>query len=211
MFLLVLARMSGLVRQEERAVARQRALRRAGVALVGAADDRPDRGRPRRRRARAGRRGAPTRASSPERGSRRGRVSPAVRRVAAGAAAGRGPGALDRRADRAARRARAGPRAGYALIALAGRGSRQRLLLVGIPGATAASVGALETLATQMSLAIEGASWPRTCTGGRSEARFRALLEHSSDLIAVLDRGGDDRLPEPVDRARCSAMPSTMS
>ena len=38
MFLLVLARMSGLVRQEERAVARQRALRRAGVALVGAAD-----------------------------------------------------------------------------------------------------------------------------------------------------------------------------
>ena len=37
MFLFVLVRMAGLVRQEERAVSRQRALRRAGVALVGAA------------------------------------------------------------------------------------------------------------------------------------------------------------------------------
>ena len=36
LFLLVVARMAGLVRQEERVVARERALRHAGLALVGA-------------------------------------------------------------------------------------------------------------------------------------------------------------------------------
>ena len=53
MFLFVLARMAGLVRQEERAVSRQRALRRAGVALVGRREHGPDRGRRGDRRARA--------------------------------------------------------------------------------------------------------------------------------------------------------------
>ncbi len=38
LFLLVVARMAGLVRQEERAVSRERALRGAGVDLVAAAD-----------------------------------------------------------------------------------------------------------------------------------------------------------------------------
>ena len=37
LFLLVVARMAGLVRQEERAAARELALRRAGVDLVAAA------------------------------------------------------------------------------------------------------------------------------------------------------------------------------
>ena len=38
LFLLVVARMAGLVRQEERAVSRERALRSAGIDLVAAAD-----------------------------------------------------------------------------------------------------------------------------------------------------------------------------
>ena len=41
-----------------------------------------------------------------------------------------------------------------------------------------------------MSLAIDGAILAEELHRGRSEARFRALLEHSSDLIAVLDRTG---------------------
>ena len=38
----------------------------------------------------------------------------------------------------------------------------------------------------------------RTSTGAQSEARFRSLVAHSTDLITVLGADGDDRLPEPL-------------
>jgi diguanylate cyclase (GGDEF)-like protein/PAS domain S-box-containing protein len=79
----------------------------------------------------------------------------------------------------------------YAVIGLAGRAAGSAFLLVGIPGGHGSEMsGALETLSTQMSLAIEGALLAEDLHRRRSEARFRALLEHSSDLIAVLDRSG---------------------
>ena len=49
---------------------------------------------------------------------------------------------------------------------------------------------ALEGLATQISLAIEAASLTEDLHRRQSEARFRSLVAHSSDLITVLDGDG---------------------
>jgi diguanylate cyclase (GGDEF)-like protein/PAS domain S-box-containing protein len=192
MFLLVLARMSGLVRQEERAVARQRALRRAGVALVGAADiDQMEDAAKAAVRELAGA-AADARLISLREDPAEDVVSPAVRGWLTAAATGDGPPVrwidvprelldeleLHRESH-------------YALIALAGRAAGSAFLLVGIPGGHGGEMsGALETLSSQMSLAIDGALLAEDLHRRRSEARFRALLEHSSDLIAVLDRTG---------------------
>jgi diguanylate cyclase (GGDEF)-like protein/PAS domain S-box-containing protein len=51
-------------------------------------------------------------------------------------------------------------------------------------------VDALEALATQVSLAVEGASLAEDLHRRQSEARFRSLVAHSSDLITVLDADG---------------------
>src|SRR4029077_11897444 len=74
----------------------------------------------------------------------------------------------------------------------------------------------LEALGAQISLALEGASLAEDLHRRQSEARFRSLVAHSSDLITVLDadgvvtyqspsvrrgRGGRRHLPEPVGRA----------
>ena len=81
--------------------------------------------------------------------------------------------------------------ASYALLALAGRAAGSAFLIVSIPGTHGAEMsGALEALAAQMSLAIDGALLAEDLHRGRSEARFRSLVAHSSDLIAVLDRSG---------------------
>ena len=47
-----------------------------------------------------------------------------------------------------------------------------------------------EALATQISLAVEGASLAEDLHRRQSEARFRSLVAHSSDLITVLDAHG---------------------
>ena len=48
----------------------------------------------------------------------------------------------------------------------------------------------LEALASQVSLAVEGASLAEDLHRRQSEARFRSLVAHSSDLITVLDAHG---------------------
>jgi diguanylate cyclase (GGDEF)-like protein/PAS domain S-box-containing protein len=192
MFLFVLARMSGLVRQEERAVARQRALRRAGVALVGAADiDQMEDAATAAVRELAGTT-ADARLISLHEDPAEDDVSPAVRTWVTEAASGEGPPVrwidVPRELLDELELAR---ESHYAVIALAGRVPSSAFLLVGIPGGHGGEMsGALETLSAQMSLAIEGALLAEDLHRRRSEARFRALLEYSSDLIAVLDRTG---------------------
>ena len=51
-------------------------------------------------------------------------------------------------------------------------------------------VDALGALTTQVSLAVEGASLTADLHRRQSEARFRSLVAHSSDLITVLDAEG---------------------
>ena len=176
-------------------MSRQRALRRAGVALVGAAEHRPDRGR---------RRPTPC-GSSPEpsadarlvqlpRGPRRGRRDLAGgARVATGiAGAGRRAGALGRHpARRCWTSSTCRPTPSTPCSRSPGRAAGSAFLIVCVPGAHGAEMsGALEALAAQMSLAIDGALLAEDLHRRRSEARFRSLVAHSSDLIAVLDRTG---------------------
>src|SRR5205823_2092613 len=51
-------------------------------------------------------------------------------------------------------------------------------------------VDSLEALATQVSLGVEGAVLAEDLHRRQSEARFRSLVAHSSDLITVLDADG---------------------
>ncbi len=51
-------------------------------------------------------------------------------------------------------------------------------------------IASLEALASQVSLAVEGASLTEDLHRRRSETRFRSLVAHSSDLITVLDAQG---------------------
>jgi diguanylate cyclase (GGDEF)-like protein/PAS domain S-box-containing protein len=51
-------------------------------------------------------------------------------------------------------------------------------------------IDSLEALASQVSLAVEGASLAADLHRRRSETRFRSLVAHSSDLITVLDAHG---------------------
>jgi diguanylate cyclase (GGDEF)-like protein/PAS domain S-box-containing protein len=51
-------------------------------------------------------------------------------------------------------------------------------------------VDSLESVASQVSLAVEGASLAEDLHRRQSEARFRSLVAHSSDLITVLDAHG---------------------
>src|SRR5439155_5012312 len=52
------------------------------------------------------------------------------------------------------------------------------------------TVRSLERLASQVARAIEGVKLVEQQATGRSEARFRSLVQNSSDLIAVLDHNG---------------------
>ena len=64
-------------------------------------------------------------------------------------------------------------------------------LVVSSPeGVTRDLTDALGALATQVSLAVEGASLAADLHRRQSEARFRSLVAHSSDLITVLDAEG---------------------
>ena len=56
-----------------------------------------------------------------------------------------------------------------------------------LPGEMLAS---LESLASQVSLALEAASLAENLHRQKSEARFRSLVAHASDLITVLDANG---------------------
>jgi diguanylate cyclase (GGDEF)-like protein/PAS domain S-box-containing protein len=192
MFMFVLVRMAGLVRQEERAVSRQRALRRAGVALVGAASmDQIEAAAAAAVRELAGA-DADARLVSFHEDPAEDGVSPTVR-VWLGDLAKQG-GEPMRWVDiphELLEELELPVGASYAVLALAGRADGSAFLIVCIPGVHGAEMtGALEALAAQMSLAIDGALLAEDLHRRRSEARFRSLVAHSSDLIAVLDRTG---------------------
>jgi diguanylate cyclase (GGDEF)-like protein/PAS domain S-box-containing protein len=193
MFLFVLARMAGLVRQEERAVARQRALRRAGLALVGAASiDHIQAAAVEAVRELAGA-DASAMLVNLEDEQTAGAASPALLAWLAGhagEAAGAAavlwvdvPGAIEAELGLA-------PGGDHALLVLAGRAAGRAFLVVSVPRHGTEMSATLEALAAQMSLAVDGALMAEDRHRRRSEARFRSLVAHSSDLITVLDRSG---------------------
>jgi len=72
-------------------------------------------------------------------------------------------------------------------LALPVRGGVPCLLLLALPQPASRQVrSALEALATQLALALEGARLAEKIHLQRSEARFASLVQHSSDLITVV-------------------------
>ena len=194
--------MVGLVRQEERAASRELALRRAGRRAR------------RRRRPRAGQRGGHLGRPRP----RRSRPVD-VRLVLLAATAPSSPPPPATTANGRSRRARGAwlrePRRPAAVpLASAARRrpqpsfastraessssfpSRSATRRAGCSSSARRSplsrelVDSLESLASQVSLAVEGASLAEDLHRRQSEARFRSLVAHSSDLITVLDAHG---------------------
>jgi diguanylate cyclase (GGDEF)-like protein/PAS domain S-box-containing protein len=197
LFLLVVSRMAMLVRQEERTAARELAIRRAGVDLVAA----------------AGREQVNEAAVSAVRALVGNPVE--VRLVLAERAhalvAASSDGAAEWPLSREALRwlkdsASDGPssqspddiRAELRLegssalvLSLTVRDRSQGFLVVAAPRLTLRElVDSLESLASQISLAVAGASLTEDLHRRKSEARFRSLVAHSSDLITVLDAQG---------------------
>ena len=202
--------MAGLVRQEERA---HRARARAPAS------------RPRARR--GGRPGdaSTTRSSPRPRGSSGRGEGPARRSGRARApqvAASNGAGSWDvsptrpRLAPRQPWRARRSSLADAAASAALGLGDGATTLVVPPLRARAGAgrarravdrapfrdvIDSLESLASQVSLALDAASLAENLHRQKSEARFRSLVAHSSDLITGARPGRRRHLPEPVDRA----------
>ena len=199
LFLLVVTRMAGLVRQEERIVDRERTLRSAGVDLVGA----------------AGREQIYEAAIS---GVRRllGDESP-VRLALVGEEGPAVVGSSDEHtwslsettfdwlrehstADRIPytelpRQARSDLRldGGHTvlIVPLSIQSEVRGLLVVCSALEVRVDVArSFEALGLQVSLAVEGASLAEDLHRRQSEARFRSLVAHSSDLITVLDANG---------------------
>ncbi|MBW8741601.1 MAG: EAL domain-containing protein [Acidobacteria bacterium] len=201
LFLLVVARMSGLVRQETHAFARERALRRAGSELVAAAGQ---------EQVAAAAIAAVHRLLSMELPVRLVLISGdnAVVEASSDGANGGDVGLVTRdwllddcgtslsvfdadtpsqvRADLRL------PEGRTTVVApLIVRGEVRGALVVSSPErVTRDASDALAALATQVSLAVEGASLAADLHRRQSEARFRSLVAHSSDLITVLDASG---------------------
>jgi diguanylate cyclase (GGDEF)-like protein/PAS domain S-box-containing protein len=76
-------------------------------------------------------------------------------------------------------------------LPLSVRDEMRGVLLLSAPGPIVRElVDSLESLSSQVSLAVEGASLGEDLHRRKSEARFRSLVAHSSDLITVLDAHG---------------------
>jgi diguanylate cyclase (GGDEF)-like protein/PAS domain S-box-containing protein len=201
LFLLVVARMAGLVRQEAKVVSRERALRGAGIELVAAAGQEQVAGAaisavhrllgatPPVRLVLISDGEAVVEASSD--GATGGRVGDGTRKW------------LVRDASESVRILQTDPPAHVrgdlrlpegrtTLVApLMVRGDvRGALVVSSTESVTRDVVGALGALTTQVSLAVEGASLAEDLHRRQSEARFRSLVAHSSDLITVLDADG---------------------
>ena len=201
LFLLVVGRMAGLVRQEERAASRELALRNAGGQLVAAAGqeqihDAAISAVHRLLGAEAGVRLALRlgHRTDGRGGDRRWRGSPAARLHVGMARRDRVPAAdpPDRGSTGGVRRASAsaGRLPARAAALDAGRGPRPPRDLLAVAAASPELLDSLEGLATQISLALEAASLTEDLHRRQSEARFRSLVAHSSDLITVLDGDG---------------------
>ena len=201
LFCLVVARMAGLVRQQERSVARERAVSAAGTALVAAAS-REDI----YRAALSGTSGLLDDGAT----ALLCIVDGDEAAVVAGVGEVPEPGAaweLPTRTVRMLLDAAAGHRPsvelgeeqcgdlglpehlGHAVVlGLALRGRTSGLLVVAAPQTTLRTVDSgLRALATQVSLALESAELSEEIHQRAGEARFGSLVRHSSDLITVID------------------------
>jgi diguanylate cyclase (GGDEF)-like protein/PAS domain S-box-containing protein len=201
LFLLVVARMAGLVRQERRAASRELALRTAGVELVAAAGreqvneaaisavlalvERPtgvrlvlfeDDG---------------TMVAASSRSEEDWTISKSTSVWLRESATSTRQLPLARIPDevRAQLRLEDGHTALLLPLSVRDEG-RGLLLLTSKVGIARELVDSLESLASQVSLAVEGASLAEDLHRRQSEARFRSLVAHSSDLITVLDAQG---------------------
>src|SRR3954467_4026859 len=202
LFGLVVLRMAGLVRQQERSVARERTLSAAGASLVAAT------GREEiYRAALMAVRGLFDEAAA----ARLCLVEEGKLTVVAADGGLEGPGDTWLIGPATAAALLATPAAGVFLVAdmredlrlgpdhdhahvlgLSLRGDARGLLVVsGAPAASralrSAQHGALRALATQISLALESAALTEEVHRRESEARFGSLVQHASDLITVLD------------------------
>ena len=207
LFLLVVARMAGLVRQEARVVSRERALRGAGIDLVAAAGH---------EQVAAAAISAVHRLLGAEPPVRLVLVTGEDAIVAAssdGAKGGRvGDETRDwlRTAGTSSRfiHTQLPPHVRGDLRLLEGsttvvtplivRGELNGAIVISSPeGLRRDVVDALGALATQVSLAVEGATLAEDLHRRQSEARFRSLVAHSSDLITVLDADGNVTYQSP--------------
>jgi diguanylate cyclase (GGDEF)-like protein/PAS domain S-box-containing protein len=201
LFLLVVARMAGLVRQEERAVSREQALRGAGIDLVAAADH---------DQVAAAAISAVQRLLGAETSARL-----VLLRDGEAVVAATSDGVI---AEPIGERTRAWLREDSTdslrivdtglptyvqadlrlsekqttcVSPLTVRDEVRGALVVSSPGGVTGDLtDALGALATQVSLAVEAASLSADLHRRQSEARFRSLVAHSSDLITVLDAQG---------------------
>jgi diguanylate cyclase (GGDEF)-like protein/PAS domain S-box-containing protein len=201
LFLLVVTRMAGLVRQEERAAGRELALRGAGVELVAAA------GHQQVNEAAIsavcaliespvsvhlvllGSKGVTVAASSREEGewpvSRE--AYPWLRESAK--ATTQLP--LKSVPEKVRSELHLGDGQTALFLPLSVRDEVKGLLVLCSPARIPRElVDSLESLASQVSLAVEGTTLAEDLHRRQSEARFRSLVAHSSDLITVLDSQG---------------------
>jgi hypothetical protein len=85
------------------------------------------------------------------------------------------------------------------VLALSPRGETRGLLVVTGTATTSRSLqGALRALATQVSLALESAALTEEVHRRESEARFGSLVQHASDLITVLDADATVGVAQPA-------------
>ena len=202
LFLLVVARMAGLVRQEERAASRELALRGAGVDLVAAAGgDQVNEAAVSSVVALTGHSttvrlvlltedGIVVVASSGENGGGWA-LSKEAQRWLRGS--GRTIQQLHISALPEAVRTQLRLDQGHVvlLLPLSVRDETHGLLVLCTQSPIPRELlDSLESLASQVSLALEGASLAEDLHRRQSEARFRSLVAHSSDLITVLDAHG---------------------
>ena len=199
LFLLVVTRMAGLVRQEERIVSRERTLREAGVELVGAA------GRdqifdaalsgvrrllgndPAVRFALLTDDGAEIVRSSDDHGwCLEDKTFAWLRERADG-----GRMLLAEVPAHACTDLRLYGGHTVVVVPLSVRSEVRGLLIVcSARDVSKEQASSLEALGLQVSLAVEGASLAEDLHRRQSEARFSSLVAHSSDLITVLDANG---------------------
>jgi diguanylate cyclase (GGDEF)-like protein/PAS domain S-box-containing protein len=201
LFLLVVTRMAGLVRQEQRAAARELALRGAGVELVAAA------GREQVNDAAISAvlalveqptsvrlvlldaDGALVVASSDE--DSEWPVSKGASGWLRDSAKATQQLALARLPEEVRTQLRLQDGQVVLLLPLSLRDAARGLLVLCSPdGVPRELVDSLESVASQVSLAVEGASLAEDLHRRQSEARFRSLVAHSSDLITVIDAQG---------------------
>jgi diguanylate cyclase (GGDEF)-like protein/PAS domain S-box-containing protein len=198
LFGLVVLRMAGLVRQQERSTARERTLGRAGASLVAATT-----------RDQIHQAALSAARSIADHGSAvlLCLVEHGAARVVAAEGTLAKPGGSWMVAPNTAAKLLAQPAGGLALMgetredlnlghehhhahvhALAQRGETRGLLVVTGDAASSHRLqGALDSLATQVSLALESADLSEEMHKRESEQRFGTLVQHSSDLITVLD------------------------